>query len=391
MKNYQPLKALLLALFFLLSACGGGPAQLNANSKNQTTSGELLKSSLLATKSASFLSPYSVDAYKIIYTTKDTQGKLIRASGLLSIPRKDVIEKSPLLSYQHGTIFLNRQAPSISSTSINAIMQLAGIGYIVSAPDYIGYGESANQMHPYIHAKSLASASIDMLRASKAFLKSKNIRFNQQLFLAGYSEGGYATLAMQKQLQEHFTSEFSITASAPGAGPFDLLETAKVLANQHNNPKPAYMNFLIKTYDSIYALNQINNIYQAPYVKAINSVFDGKHSAADINSRLSHITPDLFKPDFLAALQGNGKHPLKSRLALNSIYNWKPLAPTRLYHGPRDEVVPYINAQRTLDVMQNKGAEHVSLSDCPLNTHVQCAVPYIIDTIGFFSRYANDL
>jgi len=390
MKNNQALKVLLLALFFLLSACGGGSSKLTANNK-QTTSGELLKSSLLATKSASFLSPYSVDAYKIIYTTKDTNGKFIRASGLLSIPRKDVIEKSPLLSYQHGTIFLNRQTPSISNTSINAIMQLAGIGYIVSAPDYIGYGESANQIHPYIHAESLASASIDMLRASKAFLKSKNIRFNQQLFLAGYSEGGYATLAMQKVLQERYTNEFSVTASAPGAGPFDLIESAKVLANRSINPKPAYMSFLIKAYDSIYTLNQINNIYQAPYVKTINSVFDGKHSAADINSRLSHTTSDLFKPNFLTALQGNGTHPLKSRLALNAIYDWKPLAPTRLYHSPRDEVVPYINAQKALNAMRNKGAEHVSLSDCPLNTHVQCAIPYIIDTIGFFSRYANDL
>ena len=121
---------------------------------------------------------------------------------MLSVPKKAQGAKSPLLSYQHGTIFTDDKAPSNDSDSIEGIGVLAGSGYIVSSPDYLGYAESTSILHPYVHADSLASASIDMLRASKAFLASQNVEINNQLFLAGYSEGGYATIALQRELQK---------------------------------------------------------------------------------------------------------------------------------------------------------------------------------------------
>ena len=316
---------------------------------------------------------------------------LIKASGLLAIPQKNLSEKSPLLSYQHGTIFLDSEAPSISATSIGGITSLSGTGFIVSAPDYIGYGESASKIHPYLHADSLASTSIDMLRASKELLNQKNVKLNNQLFLTGYSEGGYATLALQKKLQESHSNEFTITASAAAAGPFDLTETTKTLANKTTNSKPAFISFLLKAYDSIYQLNKITEMYQAQYVNIINTHFDGQHSGSTITSNLSHTTSELFNAPFLNTLQGSGQHVIKDKLALNNIYDWKPTAPTRFYHSQNDEVVPYHNAQKALATMQANGAPNISLADCPLNTHVECAVPYVLNTINFFSNYAHDL
>ena len=384
------LSLLLILPILLLTACGGGGASLTPV-VNNPTAGELISSELLATKSATFLTPYSVKAYKVIYNTKDVDGNTIEASGLLAVPSKDSGEKSPLLSYQHGTIFLDTQAPSNSSTSANGIMTLAGKGYIVSAADYIGYGKSSNKIHPYIHADSLASASIDMLSASKSFLQSKNIKTNSQLFLAGYSEGGYATLALQKAIQDSSSSEFTVTASAAGAGPFDLTETAKELANKVTNSKPAYMSFLLKAYDSIYNLNQVSDMYQPQYVANINNLFNGQHSASNINDNLTTTTADLFNSDFLSALQGDDEHVIKDKLALNNIYDWKPTAPTRFYHGQNDEVVPYSNAQKALTTMTENGATDVNLVDCPFNSHVSCAFPYVLDTLSFFASYAEDL
>ncbi|HIQ15367.1 MAG TPA: hypothetical protein EYH38_07350, partial [Leucothrix sp.] len=121
-----------LALF-LLSACGGGENGFTPAGENPDDyRGTLLSSKLVGTKSATFLLPYSVKAYKIIYYTIDVNGNKITASGLLGIPQKANAAKSPLLSYQHGTIFLDKQAPSISSSSSNAIMTFAGTGYIIS-------------------------------------------------------------------------------------------------------------------------------------------------------------------------------------------------------------------------------------------------------------------
>lgn len=372
---------------FSLSACGGGSS---GKTPSVGERGGLISSKLVSSK-RTLLLPYKVDAYKIIYGTVDANNTPIRASGLLTIPQKSSGAKSPLLSYQHGTIFLNNQAPSISATSINGIMTLSGTGFIVSAPDYIGYGESAAKMHPYIHADSLASASIDMLRASKAFLQQHNIKTNSQLFLTGYSEGGYATLALQQKLQESHSSEFTVTASAAAAGPFDLSETAKILANRTTNTKPAFMSFVLKTYDDTYKLNKVSEMYQAPFVGVINTHFDGNHSSSSISANLSHTTSELFNAPFLSALQGADQHVIKDKLALNNIYDWKPTAPTRFYHSPNDGIVPYSNSQKAVDTMRSNGATNISFDDCPLNTHTECAVPYVLNTLNFFLGFANDL
>ncbi len=376
-----------LFLSLLLNACGGG------SSLSSTPTGErggIISSTLVSSKKQ-ILSLYKVDAYKIIYSTVDVNGSPIKASGLLAVPQKSGGKKSPFLSYQHGTIFLDSQAPSISATSISGISTLSGMGFVVSAPDYIGYGESSSQMHPYIHAETLASSSIDMLRASKEFLKQKGVALNSQLFLTGYSEGGYATLALQKMLQESHTDEFTVTASAAAAGPFDLSETAKIIANKTTNPKPAFMSFVLKAYDDIYQLNKVSEMFQTPYVNIINTYFDGTHSGSSITSSLNHTTAELFNAPFLTALQGTGQHIIKDKLALNNIYDWTPTAPTRFYHSLDDEVVPYSNSQKAFDTMTVNGATDVTLKTCPSDTHVSCVVPYVIDTVSFFSRFAQDL
>jgi len=377
---------ILFFLGFFVTACGGGGGTKAGGSANNFR-GILISSKKVGEKDSNFLIPYAVKAYKIVYHTIDVNGNKIKASGLLAIPQKAPSAKSSLLSYQHGTIFLDRQAPSISQSTINTIMRFAGTGYVISAADYIGYGESKGRIHPYMHASSLASASVDMLRASKAFLQSKNIHLNNKLFLAGYSEGGYATLALQKSLQENYANEFTVTASAAGAGAYDLTETAKTFADKTRNEKPAYVSFLLKSYDTIYALNSVNSMFQPQYVNVVNSVFDGNHSSGTINAKLAKDTNKLLKPDFLQALRGSGDHKIKSKLALNNIYDWKPTAPTRFFHSPHDEIVPYANSQKAFDTMRANGASNVSLGDCSLNTHVNCALPYFYDTQHFFSKY----
>ncbi|MEE9325671.1 MAG: lipase family protein [Cocleimonas sp.] len=379
----------------IFSACGGGSSSIATTPDPNPTPEPVERGSLISANMISsarpLLSPYKVDAYKIIYNTINANNKAITASGLLSIPEKAVGEKSPILSYQHGTIFLDVQAPSRSASSIQGINILAGMGYIVSASDYIGYVESSHTIHPYHHADSLASASLDMLKASKVFLGQQDIQINNQLFLAGYSEGGYATLALQKAIQDDPAQAFITTASAAGAGAFDLSETAKTLANQVTNNDPSFLSFLIKSYDTVYSLNKITEIYQPSFQQTINTHFDGTHSGGEIDRKLSHTTAELFNPEMLSTFQGDGSHVLKDKLALNDIYDWKPNAPTRFYHSPNDEVVPYSNAVKALQTMQDNGAENISLSDCSFGSHVACAIPYVFNTVNFFSGIAEDL
>jgi len=136
-------------------------------------------------------------------------------------------------------------------------------------------------------------------------------------------------------------------------------------------------------------------MYQPQYVNTINTFFDGTHSTSAINNSLSKTTADLFNKSFLNSLQNDSNNQageaLKEKLRLNDLYDWKPNAPTRFYHGPGDETVPYINSQKSFNTMNANGATDVSLKDCPLNDHVLCAIPYILDTLDFFNAYVTDL
>ena len=101
------------------------------------------------------------------------------------------------------------QAPSYyapNSEIWSAVSLLASTGYVVSAPDYLGYGASKALPHPYEHAASLASASADMLRATREFCQQQAVSVTQKNFLLGYSEGGYATMALHKYLEANYAS-----------------------------------------------------------------------------------------------------------------------------------------------------------------------------------------
>ncbi|MDH5632174.1 MAG: prolyl oligopeptidase family serine peptidase [Gammaproteobacteria bacterium] len=346
---------------------------------------------------------YDVTAYKIVYSTPDADGNLVSVSGLITAPVKDPGATSPLISLQHGTLFLNKApssmaggaetAPEVSYADI-AVM-FASQGYVVAAANYIGYGDTSGVMHPFIHARTLASTTVDMLHATATLATRNQLKLNGQLFLAGYSEGGYATLAAQRSLENDFAVEFPITASAPAAGPFDMSTTAMAIVASTSLPVPAYVGFVLKAYDTAYNFNRIPDYFQAPYVDAINNSFDGTLNKEEINALLTTVTADLFNPAFRADFLGSGEGPLKSAIAENDIYNWAPVTMTRFFHGPDDVSVPYFNTPLAVASMQANGAADVDSVDCYLGglptTHSNCFFPYFTYANSLFSTMATDL
>ena len=149
---------------------------------------------------------YPISIYDIKYESVDQNGIIDTLSGLISFPQSN-IEAFPILAYQHGTLILDSQAPSITGMSVdNLEILLVGLattpsGFITVMPDYVGLGDP-EKYHPYTIADPHTRALIDMIRASKelsSILQGENtFHFNEQLFLIGYSDGGYATLASQK-------------------------------------------------------------------------------------------------------------------------------------------------------------------------------------------------
>ena len=290
---------------------------------------------------------FDVDVYKIIYETIDWKGMSQRASGLLYLPVGSSLNNFPILSIQHLTITEEEQIPSKNHFGQEGQVAFiaASSGFIVCVSDYLGYGESAQIFHPYLHTNS-ADAPIDMIRATMTYCAQNNISLNSQIFLTGYSEGGYITMATHRAMETQFADEFTVTASVPIAGAYDVLLTAETILSKNTYQTPSLIAFITESYRSIYGREELNNIFQSPYKSIITSLFNGSLSLSEIDSQLSSSLNTLLTAEFLSAFRGDGQQDLKDNLKENNLLSssWIPQAPIRLYHGNNDNTVPYTNS-----------------------------------------------
>ncbi len=394
----------------VLSSCGGG-----SESAQPPTS--VLIGSMTTAQITSFvpdnsaMSPtYDVKAYKVSYNTTTPTGGTTTASGLLLIPQKAEGAVSPLFSLQHGTIASQLEAPSnaslktIVSYDVAAGLASASFGFVVAMPDYLGYGDSQSIFHPYIQADSLATASIDMLRASQSVMRVLGVATNGQLFLAGYSEGGYATLAAQKEIETNLASEFTITASEPGAGPYNLSGTTDAVmatSDLAGITDPTYLAFVIDAYQTYYdPSGSLDTYFTSSTLDCVNSYFSngwyGSNNFGYFDSCIdSTTTASILNSSFIADYNSNNANVdiIKQALASNNIYDWKPQVPTRLYYSPYDEAVPQANTTTAFDTMNANGSTTVETATCDITTafsvHNACIGPYFIDVASYFANYVT--
>ena len=199
---------------------------VSASPIKNITSGDLKsRAALFGFKKNAENFKYDVDYVKLVYKTK-YKGKEVNASGLLGIPKNTPTAPS-IISAQHGTIFVDEAAPTNMANNQEAFsghVLLASAGFITVVPDYIGYGDTKDLQHPYYDQEYAASAVVDMLKATKAYLTKEKIASSNRLFLTGYSEGGYITMAAQKELETNAVQGLTLTAVSAGAGAYDLIE-----------------------------------------------------------------------------------------------------------------------------------------------------------------------
>lgn len=340
---------------------------------------------------------YDIAVSTIVYKTTAPDGRLIDASGVVAYPLKVNGQASPLLSIQHGTIFTDGEAPSRDPDTQNLVKVAAATGYVAMMPDYIGYAASDKEVPTYVFQQGLAAAVIDMIRATRQLMTRNNVAMNGQLFITGYSEGGYATLAAQREIEQKFAQEFSLTASMPAAGPYDMSATAQYMVGLAVNENPHYLGFVFKVYDHWLGWNRLNDMFQPPYNTVVNTFYDGTHSSGDIQRSLTSDMAALFKPEFRTAFLGTGEPTVKAGFAANDIYNWAPRVPTRLFHGRNDTIVPYANTTTARDAMVRAGSTSVSLVDCsrpPLisgDDHEVCVADYFTEMFDWFGSLATQL
>lgn len=328
---------------------------------------------------------YDVEIYKVTYKT-NYNGSPIEASGLIAIPR--TTDAISMLSLHHGTIVNHAEAPSSFTTADATILSYAAIasaGLIGVIPDYLGFGASSSILHPYYIETLTASSVLDMHTAALEFAQQQSLSFDGRLFLAGYSEGGYATMAAHKSLEENPKDGFTLIASFPGAGAYDLTEMQKHIFGSANYEDPFYLAYMARAYQVHYEEESLlTDLFQEPYASRIPGLFDGTKGATAINSQLTGDIDALLQEDVINGYDSEARYEyLRNVFAENSLTDWAPKIPMFLYHGLSDETVPYDNSVKTLNKLLANGASSATVTLTPLEgTHATAVDPYIENLIS---------
>lgn len=391
MKFYIPMKvrlALALACLIVLSCKDNGndpvPERvlLTAESALDRAASEtrsLLGDANLGIDLSAF--QYDVEIFRITYKTS-YKGRDITASALVTLPKK--APAAPIVSFQHGTIAAYTQAPTalkLYDPESVLYAALAAPGFISVAPDLLGFGASKDVLHPYYVEDLTASTVRDAIRAARDLASDEGIAFNGKLFLAGYSQGGYATMATHKSIEAESLDRIELVASFPASGGYDIKAMQEYFWDLKNYEQPFYLAFVAQAYKITFAWQQpLTEMFREPYADKIPSLVNGSKTNNQINDELTMEISDLVTADILANIDTDTKYKyIVDAFIDNSLVDWTPTIPMHMYHGEEDVTVPYGNSRITYNKLIANGASVsvVTFTKLPGVNHYTGVFPYL--------------
>ncbi|MGW8973048.1 alpha/beta hydrolase family protein [Streptomyces platensis] len=165
---------------------------------------------------------YGVVAYRLVYRTVDPYGRPTTASGLLALPLNRE-GRLRAVSFAHGTGSHKNDSPSMKRGAFVSapVIAHAAAGAAGVAPDYLGMGKGPG-VHPWMDIGSETTASLDMLRAARAFAPRTGHALEREVMVTGFSQGASAALGLGRALEAGADHWFRLGALAPVSGAYDF-------------------------------------------------------------------------------------------------------------------------------------------------------------------------
>ena len=335
-----------------------------------------------------------VKVYKVVYKTS-ANGNEIKASGIVCFPTQT--GEYPVISFQNGTNTVNALAPSqnVLSNLYQMIEVVASMGYVVVVADYPGFGESVFVTHPYLVKEPTVQSLIDMLYATKELAAAEfpAIILKNEYYLLGYSQGGWATLALHKALELDYQNDFNLAGSACGAGPYNISLLFEGMVNVPTYPMPVYLGYILNAYKAYNQFtNPVTDIFKEPYASKLATLYTGMLGFDAINNQLTTSIPSLINADFLSGYTTLAKYSsVRDALRNNSVTAWNTKKPLLLIHGGSDTQVNPVSTENMYSSMLQAGTSQALITKVivPNVDHSDGIIPCMLKGI-FFLQSIND-
>jgi hypothetical protein len=360
-----------------LAACGGSDDD-SPPARGTIVTGQLAGHATIADINAgtanSGLQPLSglaacdVDVRYVLYITRDAHGQPQTASAGVLVPSGTGAQctgERPVVLYAHGTTTVkSKNMADVRNDSEAALVMAmyAAQGFIVVAPNYLGYDQSSLNYHPYLDAETQAADMIDGLRAAKAHLaQASAVKASSKLLVTGYSQGGHVAMATHKVIERDYAGEFTVSASGPMSGPYNLVTFGDVVTSpsgQINAGATIFVPMLLTSFQNAYGNMYAtpSEAYQSPYDTTAPTLFPTDTPVAELLAQ-NKLPQDptftrLFGPGGLLTdsfRAGYATSNYRTALKTNTVIGtdgiggtpiaWKPAHPVALCGGAQDPTV----------------------------------------------------
>lgn len=377
-----------LAVAGLLAACGGGDSVSEGPSFDLSGApGSLLATPapLVTLPPAAFASADAITGGAkctvtfnyFQYGTVGGAGEKTTASGGIMVPSGEnpaCQGERPVLLYAHGTSTdknKNMASPQDSEAALVAAIYAAQ-GYIVVAPNYAGYEASTLPYHPYLNLDQQAQDVVDALKAARKGFAAVGANASPALFVTGYSQGGFVSMAAQRKLQLDGTPAI---AGAHLSGPYalglfgdlvyggtvnvgatlftPLLNTSfqRAYGNIYTHPGEMYEDTFVTGIESLLPSTTPDTLLgtKLPTTALFAPLFEGE------STKFGFGTPNLIKTSYRSTVLADAaknpyldptktpEHPLRQAAYKNDLLrqNWTPQQPMLLCGGEFDPTVFY--------------------------------------------------
>ncbi|PWJ42478.1 lipase family protein [Sediminitomix flava] len=392
---------LLLSSFVFFSSCSDDDDSNSAPStqtlisledKNEASQQQVIQLiSLAFDDSLSTMFTKGFKSFRVTYYS-DYENERVRMSGVLTLPSDYQTTDYPLMMVHRGTTVEHLLAPTELTVPLYDIF--AGLEFISFTPDLLGLGSSKAYPQAYYHAEYTAQASIDMYKAVKEALAQMEVSYQDQLYILGYSQGGYSAMATLKYIEDH-NLNIDVVATAAGAGGYDLTETMTNIVQGDIYESPILISMPILTYNRLGNKADLSAYFQEKYALILPNLVDGARSMSDLNNALNDTLSEFFNEDFLLDLREKQNISfIEGQLIENSVHDWLPKSPVYLLHHKDDQTVPYESSQTAYAKMKSLGATEIELIELSeysnlsgRNIHGNAAYHSMFESIQIFKKY----
>ena len=313
--------------------------------------------------------------FPVAYWSTNPQGDSLLVSGRVYLPKRRYL--NGIVIANHYTMTSDIEVPS-NMISMESVFTMKG--YAVIMPDYVGYGLSRDEVHPYLHWRSAAQTAIDLLNYLPALLTHYGYSYSNDVIISGYSQGGAVALGvarMIEEMQHEGEIDWTIRKLYAGAGPYDPAVTYLYSLERDTMGIPAAIPLIVMGLSDAYDLDfELEEFFHEPLLSHYDEwVLSKEYTVGEINYLMgSTVMSELMTPNVLD-LEEPMAQKLYEVLLWNSNVGYDLQCPAYFLHSLDDEVVPPINSENLKAEMPKDS--HICFDLDHYGSHMAASIPFM--------------